>query len=92
LRAAVTSAAATVARFQKFCTGVSVLRVLDTSACAPEQALGAEGPIVTPLVDEERRSAVHAAPNASHEVPSNPGGVNVFGQFPDEAGFVKTEG
>src|SRR6516162_8943419 len=58
----------------------------------PEQAIEVEGPIVTPLVDEERRSAVHAAANASHEVLSNTGGVDVCGQFPDEAGFVKTEG
>src|SRR5262249_43741177 len=58
----------------------------------PEQAIEVEGPIVTPLVDEERRSAVHAAANASLEVLSNPGGVDVLGQVPDEAGTVKTEG
>jgi hypothetical protein len=71
---------------------VSAGRGRDFGLDRPEQAFEAEGPIVTPLVDEERRSAVHAAANASHEVLSNPGGVDVFGQFPDEAGFVKTDG
>jgi hypothetical protein len=58
----------------------------------PEQAFEAEGPIVMPLVDEVRRSAVHAAANASHEVLSNSGGVDVFSQLPDKSRFVKTEG
>src|SRR5262245_58487169 len=71
---------------------VSAGRGRDFGLDRPEQAIEAEGPVVTPLVDEERRSAVHAAANAPHEVLSNPGAVDVFGQLPDEAGFVKTEG
>src|SRR5262245_32484293 len=63
---------------------VSAGRGHDFGLDRPEQAIEAEGPVVTPLVDEERRGAVHAAANASHEVLSNPGGVDVFGQVPDE--------
>src|SRR5262249_42404732 len=44
---------------------VSAGRGRDFDLDRPEQAIEAEGPVVTPFVDEERRSAVHATANAS---------------------------
>src|SRR5689334_98449 len=51
-----------------------------------------EGPIVADAVDEERRSAVHAAADAAHDVPLDSGEELAAPQGPDVSGPVQAEG
>jgi hypothetical protein len=51
-----------------------------------QQGAEVERAVVAHAVDEERRSAVHAATDTTQEILSDPGGVDVAGEFAGKSG------